>query len=118
MIPTSEAPLPLKPVRFIGSSRRDLRAMPGTIRHAIGERLMTLQLGGTPADIKPIPTVGAGACEIRTRDAAGAFRAVYVAKFSEAIFVLHVFQKKTRKTAKADLMLARQRYRQISGSKP
>ena len=56
-----------------------------------------VQVGREPADFKPLPTVGSGAYEIRIRDAAGAFRVVYVAKFEEAVDVLHAFQKKTRK---------------------
>ena len=55
-----------------------------------------VQVGREPADFKPLPTVGPGAYEIRIRDAAGAFRVVYVAKFEEAVYVLHAFQKKTR----------------------
>ena len=57
--------------------------------------------------------VGRGVREIRIRDAAGAFRVLYVAKFDDAIYVLHCFQKKTQKTNKADLSLAAQRYRDL-----
>ena len=57
--------------------------------------------------------VGAGAYEIRHRDASGAFRVIYVAKFADAVHVLHAFQKKTRKTAQADIDLAAQRYKLI-----
>ena len=55
-------------------------------------------------------TVGLGVREIRIRDAAGAFRVIYVAKFADAVYVLHCFQKKTAKTSKADLDLAAKRY--------
>lgn len=55
-------------------------------------------------------TVGKGAQEIRLRDEAGAFRVIYVAKFAEAVYVLHCFQKKTQKTSKTDLDLAAKRY--------
>ncbi len=113
-----EAPLLLKPVTFLGSSRDDLRNMPETARHLIGEQLMILQLGREPADFKPTPSVGVGACEIRVRNAMGAFRAMYVTKFAEAIYVLHVFQKKSRKTTRQDLELAKRRYKLISGLKP
>jgi len=58
-------------------------------------------------------TVGQGVREIRIRDAAGAFRVLYVAKFEDAVYVLHCFQKKTQKTRKADLDLAGQRYRDL-----
>jgi len=109
---------PLKPLTFLGSSRDDLREMPAAVRHAIGVELMIVQLGGTPTDFKPITSIGAGAYEIRVRDVAGAFRTVYVTKFSNSIYVLHAFQKKTQKTAKADLDLARRRYKLIPGAKP
>ena len=56
-------------------------------------------------------SVGPGACEIRVRDPSGAYRVIYVAKFADAVYVLHAFQKKTQKTARADLDLAMQRYR-------
>lgn len=58
-------------------------------------------------------TVGHGVKEIRIRDATGAFRVVYVAKFAHAVYVLHCFQKKTEKTSKTDLDLATKRYRHV-----
>ena len=57
--------------------------------------------------------VGNGVREIRIRDAAGAFRVLYVAKFEDAVYVLHCFQKKTQRTRKADLDLTGQRYRDL-----
>lgn len=62
-----------------------------------------------------MPTVGAGVCEIRLSDASGAYRALYVAKFEAAVYVLHAFQKKTQQTAKTDIALAKVRYRMIGG---
>ena len=59
-------------------------------------------------------TVGAGAREIRLRDASGAFRVLYVAKFAGTIYVLHCFQKKTQATSKADLDIAAKRYRDLA----
>jgi phage-related protein len=58
-------------------------------------------------------TVGQGVKEVRIRDATGAFRIIYVAKFANAVYVLHCFQKKTAKTSKADLELAAKRYRDL-----
>ena len=103
----------MKPTRFLGTARRDLAAFPELARRQAGYELFMVQVGREPADFKPLPTVGSGACEIRIRDAAGAFRVVYVAKFEEAVYVLHAFQKKTRKTSQADIELAVQRYRLI-----
>ena len=76
-----------------------------------------VQVGRDPADFKPMPNVGAGAYEIRVRDQSGAFRVIYVAKFESAVYVLHAFQKKTRKTAQADIDLAARRYKMI-GAEP
>jgi phage-related protein len=70
-----------------------------------------VQVGRNPDDWKPMSTVGPGVCEIRVRDESGAFRVIYVAKFKDAVYVLHAFQKKARKTSRADLELARARYR-------
>jgi phage-related protein len=58
-------------------------------------------------------TVGRRVREIRIRDAAGAFRVLYVAKFDDAVYVLHCFQKKTQKTSETDISLATQRYRDL-----
>ena len=58
-------------------------------------------------------SVGPGVREIRIRDAAGAFRVIYVAKFADAVYVLHCFQKKTTKTSKTDVELAAERLRDL-----
>lgn len=91
--------------------------MPAGVRHALGLELMRVQFGGEPTDFRPMPAVGSGACEIRVRDVAGAFRVIYVAKLADAIYVLHAFAKKTQKTAKGDLELATRRYKLI-GARP
>lgn len=103
----------LKPVEFRGSSLDDLRSFPATARREAGHQLDQVQRGGEPDDWKPMPAIGQGVREVRIRDSTGAFRVIYVAKFAEAIFVLHCFQKKSQKTAKTDLDLAEQRYREL-----
>lgn len=57
--------------------------------------------------------VGPGACEIRLQDRSGAYRVLYVAKFEDAVYVLHCFQKKTQATEKHDIDLAKSRYRDL-----
>ena len=89
----------MKPIRFLGTVRRDLAAFPELARRQAGYELLMVQVGREAADFKPLPNVGSGAYEIRIRGGAGAFRVVYVAKFKEAVYVLHAFQKKTRKTS-------------------
>jgi phage-related protein len=61
-----------------------------------------------------MPGIGAGVQEIRIRNAAGAFRVIYVAKFADAVYVLHCFRKTTQKTSNADLDLAAKRYRELT----
>lgn len=102
----------MKPVRFMGSAKEDLSAFPDPVKLRAGHELFMVQVGREPDDWKPMKSVGAGACEIRVRDATGAFRLVYVATFKSAVYVLHAFQKKSRKTARADLELAKRRYRE------
>ncbi len=102
-----------KPVEFCGSALDDLRAFPTEVKREAGHQLDQVQRGLDADDWKPMPTVGLGVREIRIRDAAGAFRVIYVAKFTDAIYVLHCFQKKTSKTSRPDLDLATQRYREL-----
>lgn len=58
-------------------------------------------------------SIGQGVREIRIRDVSGAFRVIYIAKFPDAVYVLHCFQKKTAKTSKVDLDVAMKRYRDL-----
>ena len=92
-----------KPIEFRGSSLDDLRSFPLSARREAGHQLDQVQNGHEPDDWKPMNTVGQGVKEIRIRDAVGAFRVMYVAKFADAVYVLHCFQKKTEKTNKGSL---------------
>ena len=65
--------------------------------------------------VKAAYFAGPSVYEIRVRAEAGAFRVIYVAKFEEAVYVLHAFQRKTRETAKADIDLAARRYKLTGG---
>jgi phage-related protein len=98
---------------FLGDSLDRLREFPDTARREAGVELRQIQLGLDPSDWKPMKTVGPGVREIRIRDKAGAFRVIYVVRRSDAVHVLHAFQKKTQQTAKKDLDLAAARLRQI-----
>lgn len=100
----------MKPVHFIGSSREDIRRLPESVQETAGFQLFKVQQGREPDDWKPMPTVGPGVQEIRVRDERGAYRVFYVAKFEEAVYVLHVFQKHSQKTAEPDLELGKSRY--------
>jgi phage-related protein len=76
-----------------------------------------VQAGLDPTDWKPFDDVGAGAKEIRLKDASGVYRVMYVAKFEEAVYVLHCFQKKTQATSKQDKAIAEARYRAVVHAK-
>jgi phage-related protein len=78
-----------------------------------GYQIDRLQNGLLPDDFKPMSTIGRGAAEIRLWDEAGTFRVIYVAKFEDAVYVLHCFQKKTQKTTQKDIDLATKRYNEL-----
>ena len=101
-----------KPIRWIGSSLNDLTNFPDTARKKAGFQLRAIQSGDSPSDFKPMPTVGLGVEEIRIRTE-DAYRIFYVARFAEAVYVLHAFQKKTQKTSKSDIEIGQKRYQQM-----
>ena len=76
-----------------------------------------VQAGFEPTDWKPFDDVGAGTQEIRIKDTSGIYRVMYLAKFEEAIYVLHCFQKKTRATSKQDRAIAGARYRAVANAR-
>ncbi|MDA8093511.1 MAG: type II toxin-antitoxin system RelE/ParE family toxin [Betaproteobacteria bacterium] len=103
-----------KEIRWVGSSYDDLLNFPHEPRREAGFQLGKVQAGLDPDDWKPFDEVGAGAREIRIKETSGIYRVMYVAKFSEAIYVLHCFQKKTQATSKHDKDIAAARYRSVA----
>lgn len=99
----------MKRIHWLGTSLNAVREFPDEARAMVGTELRQIQNGLMPSDFKPMTTVGAGVFEIRVR-AGNQYRVIYVAKFSEAVYVLHAFVKKTQKTAAPDLVLAHNRY--------
>lgn len=104
--------MPDKPIYWLGSAKKDLANFPEEARRKAGFQLRTIQRGQQPTDFKRISTVGKGVEEIRIRTTE-AYRVFYVAKFEEAVYVLHSFQKKTQKTAKQDIQIGQQRYQEM-----
>jgi phage-related protein len=88
-----------KPIAFCSNSLIDLRRFPLAARREAGHQLDRVQNGLDPDSWKPMSSIGTGVREIRIRDDAGAFRVIYLAKFKDAIYVLHCFQKKTKRLA-------------------
>jgi phage-related protein len=103
----------MKRLTFVGNSLKCLREFPKDAMHDAGYQLEKLQRGEMPDDFKPMQSVGVGVEEIRIRDESGIYRVIYLARLPSAIFVLHAFQKKTQATAKNDIELARNRYREL-----
>jgi len=102
-----------KEIEFCGRSLDDLRAFPESARREAGHQLDLVQHGLEPDDWKPMKGIGAGVQEIRIWDAAGAFRVIYVAKFSDTVYVLHCFHKTSEKTSQHDIDLAKRRYGEV-----
>lgn len=104
---------PTKDVVWLGSSRSTLKSFPEDVMDEMGHQLFRLQCGLEPDDWKPMASIGPGVCEIRVRNSAGAFRVVYLANRPARIYVLHCFQKKSRKTARQDVDTAIRRLKSI-----
>ena len=96
-----------KPLLWVGTSREDLKAFPEEVRQVMGYALFLAQLGGKHPDAKPLKGFGgAGVLEVVDDFDGDAFRAVYTVKLAGAVYVLHAFQKKSKrgiKTSKSDL---------------
>jgi len=103
----------MKPIEFRGSSLDDFRTFPRNVMREAGYQLDKVQHGLPPDDAKSMPSIGTGVTELRVWDEAGTFRVVYVAKFADAVYVLHCFQKKTQQTAKKDIDLASKRFKEL-----
>ena len=104
----------IRVIRFCGGALEELRTFPDSARRDAGYQLDRVQRGLDPVDWKPMAIVGKGVREIRIHDGAGAYRVLYVARFGDAVYVLHCFQKKPQTTRRIDLDLAARRYRDLT----
>lgn len=106
-----------KPVRWIGSSKQDLSGFPDSVRRHMGLALWEAQTGGKAADARPLRGFGgAGVLEIVSDFDGNTFRAVYTVRFTEAVYVLHAFQKKSKRgiaTPRAEMELIGRRLKQV-----
>ena len=102
-----------KPIDWRGSALSDLQGFPADAKRLAGFQLRKLQLGVNPDEFKPMPDIGSGVNEIIVDTADGWYRVMYVAKFEEAVYVLHSFQKKTNKTSQPDVDIAKRRYKSV-----
>lgn len=104
---------PPKPVRWVGSSKGDLSAFPKNVKGRVGGALWEAQIGGKAPYAKPLKRFGgAGVLEVVDDFDGDTYRAVYTVRFAGVVYVLHAFQKKSKRgaaTPKADIDLIRQR---------
>lgn len=98
----------MKRLVWLGSSIEDLRSWQTEAQRETGYQLFKIQSGMDPSDWKPMPSVGGGVQEIRIH-CDNEYRVIYLAKLAESVYVLHAFEKKTRKTPQAAIDLARRR---------
>jgi phage-related protein len=83
-------------------------------RQDAGYQLDNVQHGLQPDDFKPMPAIGKGVEEIRIRDASGIYRVIYAARFADAVFVLHAFEKKAQRTSQRDIAIGKARFREMT----
>lgn len=103
---------PEKPCHWVGSSRKDLVALPAKVVDDFGYALGAVQMGATPPQAKPWKGEGAGVLELVENYSGNTFRAVYAVRFAKAVYVLHCFQKKSPsgvRTSQHDIALIHER---------
>jgi phage-related protein len=105
-----------KDLDWLGDAKEAVSGFPEAVRQDVGHQLWLVQEGHPPTDWKPMSNVGAGVMELRLHHD-NEYRVMYVAKFVEAVYVIHAFEKKTQRTSQKDLKLAEQRYRQLIASR-
>jgi phage-related protein len=103
----------LRPVVWLGSSKKNIQDFPKGAQKLLGDELQLIQFGGMPKDVKPFKGIGSGVLEIALRYASDAYRVVVTVQIGKRIYVLHAFQKKSKRgieTSRRDVDLIRQRY--------
>lgn len=101
-----------KPINWIKTSLEDISNFPESARRKAGFQLRLVQKGEESTDFKTMSVIGAGVKEIRIRTE-DVYRVFYIAKFKEAVYILHAFQKKTQKISKIDIEIRQRRYQQL-----
>lgn len=100
-------------VFFFKAAQKAIQGFPEGARKTLAFELELLIEGEDPTDFAPMPAVGKGVYEVRVWDDKRTFRAFYVTKYEEAVYVLHAFEKKTQKTPKKEIDIAKKRYREL-----
>jgi len=103
----------MKKIVFVRKSLESIRQFSQPAKQQAGNQLRLVQQGRDPQNWKSMKTIVQGVSEIRIKDKDGIYRVIYIAKFEEAIYVLHAFQKKTQKTSQSDLNMAKQALNEV-----
>ena len=104
----------LREITWVGDSKANLKEFPESVQKDVGDALFFAQAGGMSPAAKPFTGVGSGVFEIRAAHRTDAYRTVYAVKIGERIYVLHCFQKKSKrgiKTPKREVDLIKRRLR-------
>ena len=96
-----------------GDSWEVIRRFPSPVRQDLGAELRRLQIGERPISSRPMPSIGIRVYELKEQDERAWYRVVYLAKVGNRIHVLHCFEKKSAKTGKSDLAVARWRLKRV-----
>ena len=111
----------LKPIHWCASSHKDLLGFPKGVRQDAGYQLHLVQTGQDPLECSPLPHLGRGVMEIRVDEDTDTYRVIYIAKLEEAVYVLHCFQKKSKKgkkIPKPDENVIKLRYKDVIRTRP
>lgn len=87
----------MKELAFIADSYKQFISFPQNVKSSLGYDLHLVQSNEIPRDWKPMPSIGQGVCELRHKDVTGAFRVIYYAKLKDSVYILHAFQKKSKR---------------------
>ena len=96
-----------------GDSLDVIRGFPAQVRQDLGAELRRLQTGDRPLNSRPMPSIGARVYELKEQDERAWYRVIYLAKIGNRLHVLHCLEKKSAKTGKNDLAVARERLKRV-----
>jgi len=100
-------------IAWEGDSLERVKSFPKAIRQELGLDIRRLQQGKLPYDSRPMQSIGKGVFELRQRDATGWYRLVYLSRIGDTIYMLHGFTKKSAKTSRKDIAIARNRLKAV-----
>ncbi len=103
----------MRAIRWMGNSKKNLLSFPPEVKKLIGDELQFIQFGGIPKDVKPFKGIGSGVFELAIKYDKEAYRTVVAVQLGNKIYVLHAFQKKSKKgikTPQEDVDLIKRRF--------